>query len=200
MRDEASGAFEVRSGEAGVLEAGEAPTHCTGEAQPGAASWAAPTLSVASRRVGCELAASVGAQYAGFFSSGLEYGPAYRELDRVWAHVGGALGSQEVAEGTLARLRGAAYASTVAVHPAQLDGALQLGAVLTPSGDAGRSVTRLPFAVDNAMLRRSVTDAYAVGTAMNAETVRLVPLLSTNVAGGGAAAGRRGDRGPDRCL
>jgi hypothetical protein len=50
----------------------------------------------------------------------------------------------------------------VAVHPAELDGALQLGAVLARLGGGGEGETRLPFAVDVAVLLGGATDLHAV--------------------------------------
>ena len=59
-------------------------------------------------------------------------------------------------------LRGSTRPQGVAVHPAELDGALQLGAVLSPLGGGSQAETRLPFAVDEAVLRGRATRPYAV--------------------------------------
>ena len=148
--------FEIRSGDADVLERGEALTHCTGEVQPALeVPRAASTVGLASRRGQCERMVSGTAQYYEFHTAGLEYGPSYRKLQRLWAHAG-------AAGGALAQLQGSARVLGVAVHPAELDGAVQLGAVLTPLGAGGQAATRLPFAVDDAVLRGSTPRAYAV--------------------------------------
>ena len=52
----------------------------------------------------------------------------------------------------------------MAVHPAELDGALQLGGALAPVGPAadGATATRLPFGVDESLVRRGADEAWAV--------------------------------------
>ena len=154
------GTFKVHRREAGVLDQDARPAHCTGETQPAAVVWAAPTIGMVSRRGGCERAASVRAQYAGFDAVGLAYGPAYRKLKWAWVDDGGAGGSTTA--GAVARLREATRVESIVVHPAELDGALQLNAVLAPLGGGGRAETQLPFAVDEAVLRGGTTKAHAV--------------------------------------
>ena len=48
------------------------------------------------------------------------------------------------------------------VHPADLDDALCISAAVATSG--GNGETRLPFAVDNALLQGSLSDLWAVRT------------------------------------
>ena len=91
----------------------------------------------------------MGALYDGFDAAGLQYGPGYRTLAQAWSGGGGA-----------ARLRARATHEGTAVHPAELDDALCVGA-LTPCGAEGGG-TRLPFAVDAAVLRRGAGDPWAV--------------------------------------
>ena len=137
VRHDESGAFEVRSGDAG----GSQLTHCTGEAQRPAAARPAPTASAAARRGACGIAASADAQYDGLHAAGLEYGPAYRLLGRTWASEGGASTSGSGGTAAVAVLRDSTRPPGVAVHPAELDGALQLGAVLARLGGGGEGET-----------------------------------------------------------
>merc|ERR1712185_396579 len=84
----------------------------------------------------------VGGVYATLHGNGLHYGPAFRTLES------GALGDGEA----LALLRRRAQWQGTRVHPADLDGALQWTSVLARV-DGGGNETRLPFAVDEALLR-----------------------------------------------
>ena len=164
--DISGGAFEVRSGEAAAGAAG-ALAHCTGAARPAAAAALAWEAGAgAARRGGCERAVSARAQYDGFDAAGLEYGPVYRALERAHAAgdaaADGATGGAR--RGAAARLRSTARPRGVAVHPAELDGALQLGGALAPVGPAadGATATRLPFGVDESLVRRGADEAWAV--------------------------------------
>ena len=93
----------------------------------------------------CDSAAVAGTLYALFRRVGLEYGPAYRTLEMV-------LAAAMVRAGEAgARLRRRAEWQGARVHPADLDGALQLSVVLAGSGEASGE-TRLPFSVERASL------------------------------------------------
>ena len=94
-------------------------------------------------------AAHVGALYDGFSFVGLQYGPGYRTLAQAWG------GDGEAA----ARLRARATREGAAVHPADLDDALCTGPLSSRgegggSREEGGSSTRLPFAVEDALLQR----------------------------------------------
>ena len=78
----------------------------------------------------------VDALYAAFHSVGLQYGPAFRPLRKMWA-------ADDHSEAK-AKLSSRIKLQGTYVHPADLDGALQL-TVLLNSGDEG---AKLPFAVD----------------------------------------------------
>jgi acyl transferase domain-containing protein len=135
------GRFEVLSGahsSAGLLEPS---VHCTGVRAEQATRPAAVArgVSAAEAQARCMLAADVGALYDAFVRVGLEYGPSFRMLRRVWSGGG---------EATAALHRRVRHSGTQ-VHPADLDGALQLTTVV----HAGAfDETRLPFAVDSAVL------------------------------------------------
>ena len=214
--DDSGGTFEVRSGEAAAGEAVGILTHCAGAARPAAAAGRAWEAGAgAARRGGCERAVSAGAQYDGFDAAGLEYGPVYRALERTHA-AGDApsvmqAGRWRTQHGAAARLRSTARPRRVAVHPAELDGALQLGGALAPVGPAadGAAATRLPFGVDESLVRRGAGEAWAVrGHAfapltprchwsVEACAERFSPRLTSRVADH-RDAGRRRDAGPSR--
>jgi hypothetical protein len=131
------GRFEVRSSEADAVEA--STVHCSG-AIAGGNAW--QRIDPASLRAPSR-AVDVGALYDGFDAAGLQYGPGYRTLVQAW---GGA-------SDALARLRARSTHEGTQVHPADLDDALCVGALMASGGDGG--ATRLPFAVDDAMLQGS---------------------------------------------
>ena len=93
------------------------------------------------------------ALYASFGASGLEYGAAHRTLEVAWAARGGGAGAT-----ALARLRRRRDRQGTRVHPADLDGALQLPLVLVR---AGAAQTWLPFAVGAASLAEGIGELRA---------------------------------------
>ena len=116
------GRFDVRSGASTPAEASLTGTtaHCTGSASAGlkAEANAAVHASVRAQRV---IAADVREVYEGYNGVGLHYGPAFRSLAQSWA--------DKSLQGALAQLRyRAAGWATPQIHPADLDGALQLSA------------------------------------------------------------------------
>ena len=89
--------------------------------------------------------------YDCFDGIGLQYGPDYRTLVQAWHSAGVAM----------AQLRARATQEGTAVHPADLDDALCVGA-LGAQGGEGEGGTRLPFAVDEARLQSSMGGLWAV--------------------------------------
>jgi hypothetical protein len=127
--------FEVRSGEQGMFE--DFTAHCSGSLAV-ADEWQwinQPSLRAPLRVF------HVAALYDSFDAIGLQYGPVYRTLEQGWAdtHI------------AVSRLRSRSTREGTAVHPADLDDALCTSAALKFDG----SETRLPFAVDDAMLLQS---------------------------------------------
>ena len=112
------GRFEIGSGEADAIEG--ATVHCSG-ATAGDNIW--QRVDHASLRAPSR-AADVGALSDGFDAVGLQYGPGYRTLVQVWG--GGST--------ALARLRARSTHEGTQVHPADLDDALCVGAVIASSG------------------------------------------------------------------
>ena len=131
----AEGRFEVRAGEG---EGALADVHCSGGV--GMHVGARRTADLAPMHASlCSRACAVSALYAGFHAAGLQYGPRYRTLVEAW---GGE-------RGAVARLRARLTYDGMQVHPSDLDDALCVGALVAPSGG---DETRLPFAVDAALL------------------------------------------------
>ena len=132
-----------------------AAVHCTG-AMMAAADGASRVDLAATRAFAGAHAVSVAALYDAFDAAGLQYGPGYRALLHAWGGGDGGAASARM------RARRSARDGTV-VHPAELDGALQLSAVAASGRGGGREgETRLPFAVDDAQLCGAAGEAWAV--------------------------------------
>ena len=140
------GRFDVRSGADGAV--GHATVHCSGAL--GSHDCAHFAMDWVVRGRSCLLAANLGALYDGYEAVGLQYGPCYRTLVRAW-------GGASVAS---ARLWARSTHEGTAVHPADLDDALCASALIASGGGGGE--TRLPFAVDDALVQGAVGEAWAV--------------------------------------
>ena len=142
--------FDVRSGQAADATLSvDATVHCSGAVMLNDRSAQQDYAAMRGRL--CPRTAEVGALYHMFHSLGLEYGPGYRTLSHLW-------GGRDNA--AAARLRVRTQLQGTQVHPADLDDALCLGA-LTSGGD-GSNETRLPFAVDDALLLGAAGKLWAV--------------------------------------
>ena len=150
------GTFEVRSGDEVALQGSDAPMHCTGTASASAPPQ--QLVSLAARRSGCALTDCVGAQYDMFHTVGLQYGPSYRQLQQAWACE--QRRGDGVWCGAVARLRRRLGLQAVVVHPADLDGSIQLGQFSGRSEVAGKML--LPFALDAALLEGGAVEQWAV--------------------------------------
>jgi hypothetical protein len=137
--------FEVRSGELG----GALAVHCSGGLAAGG-EWGHVDHALVRGR-GCACAAEVASLFDLFDSAGLQYGPAYRTLVQAWG---------DNARGT-SRLRTRSAWQGTQVHPADLDDGLCTSA-LARSGIGGDGETRLPFAVDRALLQGGMGTLWAV--------------------------------------
>ena len=184
----AVGRFEVRSGEGSAAR--DTATHCSG-ALASSGGWYCLS-HVWLRGCSCASAVSVGALYAGFNAVGLQYGPSYRTLMQAWA------GTARAA--ALLRVRSTQQGTQV--HPADLDDALCMSALAAPSGGGGE--TRLPFAVDGALLQGAPGQLRAV----RRRRCACVPLLTSHAGAdryicvcslaGRVAAGQRDGLGAPR--
>ena len=135
-----SGTFEVRSGSGEAVVA----VHCSGHwAAADAAAWR--PLGLAAMRERCCNVADTSTLYAAFSAVGLQYGPAFRALEAAW----------ECGSEATARLRRRSSLAGTQVHPADLDGALQVSLLpwLCSAGQYDSKETRLPFAVDSVLMR-----------------------------------------------
>ena len=138
------GQFEVHSRSTDAME--DTTVHCAGTTIA-AAAW--HCIEQTLLRIDCRTAAHVEALYDGFDSVGLQYGPGYRTLVHVWA------GPRTASS----RLRANSTQDGTCVHPANLDDALCTGVAM---GNKGSSKTRLPFAVDNAILQDAAGKLWTV--------------------------------------
>jgi hypothetical protein len=100
----------------------------------------------------------VGALYDGCDAVGLPYGTGYRTLEQAWGGGGAAA----------ARLRARAASQGTRVHPADLDDALCTSALVPGSAGGG---TRLPFAVDDALLQGGGGELWAAAVRQGADAV-----------------------------
>ena len=152
--------FEARSS-VGDGETEDTALHCTGVLTSSQSSWRHDDLASA-RALSCKQAAHIGALYDGFDAVHLQYGPAYRTILQAWG------GMTDVA----ARLRARARHVGTLVHPADLDDALCMGALITLSGEGGGEA-RLPFAIEEALLQGTPGELWATAARykVNAEAV-----------------------------
>ena len=134
-----SSRFEVRSVDGDAL--GDATVHCSGAFANGGEWHRVEAASARGRS--CTRAAHIGELYDGFDAVGLQYGPRYRTLVCAWG------GSTEA----MAQLRARATQEGTQVHPADLDDALCTRSVIRSGGGDSDGETRLPFALDNALLQ-----------------------------------------------
>ena len=133
-----SGRFDVRSGGDGAMLE-DKTVHCSGGA---AMDSAGHRPNCASLRTFSH-AADAGSLYDCFDKVGLCYGPGYRTLMQAWGTVSDAL----------ARLHARPTHDGTRVHPADLDDALCASAVIASSNGIDGGETRLPFALDDAVLQ-----------------------------------------------
>ena len=179
------GRFEVRTSESEAFE--DAMVHCSG-AMATENGW--QRVDQASQRI-LSRAADVAALYDGFDAVGLQYGPGYRTLINAWGGLSGAL----------ARLRARSTHEGTQVHPADLDDALCASAAMASSGGGE---TRLPFAVDDALLHGAPGELWAVRlhnlqALSNAQSLTLSPCARL-FAGRGASRIRGGRGAAWGCL
>ena len=142
----AGGRFDMRSGVEYALA--DAAVHCSGTV--GAIDGWHRVEHASMRSSVCVRAADVHTLYDGFDAAGLQYGPGYRTLVQAWG------GGVEAA----ARLRQRVAWHALQVHPADLDDALCTTGVIASGGAHGE--TRLPFAVDDALLQGATGMLWAV--------------------------------------
>ena len=137
--------FEVRTSETETFR--DATVHCSGSTATDTIVW--QRVEHASLRT-LSRAADVGALYDGFDAVGLRYGPGYRTLVKAWGS----------ASDALARLRACSPYEGMHLHPADLDDALCTSAAMAASSGGGE--TRLPFAIDDALLQGAPGELWAV--------------------------------------
>ena len=98
--------------------------------------------------------------YAMCYELGLHHGPAFRSLSKTWASDGVGI----------AALRERINRQGMLVHPADLDGCLQLGVAASVARSSG---ARVPFAVDSANLQAATGSLFAVTEFTSVETCNM---------------------------
>ena len=150
--DSSSGRLEVASVNAA---GGDGVAHFAAVRVAGAAAQAIPP-ALRSVRECCPRPVVVPSLYASLRSMGLEYAEDFRTLQSAWA-----------AEATVAaRLRGRKVWPGGGVPPADLDGALQLASLLSPSAS---KETRMPFAIAEARVGASSGRLWAAASQRGAD-------------------------------
>ena len=110
-----------------------------------------PTEHALVHATSCCYSTHLPALYDSFHAVGLQYGPGYRTLIQAWGGAHNAVARLKIRSETARML-----------HPADLDDALCTTAVVGSSGGGG---TRLPFAVDDALLRDLAREPWTVRAA-----------------------------------
>ena len=157
----AVGVFEVRSGDDDTALSPDVSVHCTcgmvGACSP--EMWALLDLPAA-RECCTDKVAGVCYIYDEFYRVGLQYGPAFRALRHAWVAGDRCQSVAQMAQRT--HLQG------THVHPADLDGSLQLTVLIAQNS---KGETRVPFAIDTTFMR--------VVAPRHPWAVRSLPLLAT---------------------
>ena len=155
--------FDVRSGAGDAFT--HATVHCSGNLAP-LNGWRRVDLA-SMHDYACKHASSIDTLYNDFCALGLQYGPGYRTLLQGWRGTGAAA----------ARLRARQTYESAHVHPADLDDAQCVGALVTASGDGE---TQLPFAVDDARLQGTRGTMWAVRSYSPDNVVFVCVLMTWN--------------------
>jgi acyl transferase domain-containing protein/acyl carrier protein len=129
--------FDIRTE---VEDGDESTTHCGGSLEMSLIGDDRHQPCIPAVKKLCAAAVAVAFIYSGFRSVGLQYGPHFRMLATAYATQAGA---------GLGRLHRRTRREGTRVHPADLDAALQLTAVLA---DGAANETRLPFSIGSAAL------------------------------------------------
>ena len=145
------GRFQVRSSEDAVTFA-DAAVHCTGSVDQWEELRQVDQASLRARS--CARPAHLRTVYDAFYAMGLHYGPKFRTLTKAWAGV----------DDALSRLRVRMSLEGTKVHPADLDDALGLTGIqsLAFPASGGSTETRLPYALDGALLQGESGNLWAV--------------------------------------
>ena len=130
--------------------------HCKGEHMVAHLS---KPLDLCERRSSKEHCVETRSMYLAFDAVGLQYGPGYRTLVQMWGGAGNAM----------ARLRARSTREGTQVHPADVDDALCTSGVIALNSGDGE--TRLPFALDSALLQDAARELWAVCRSRRANDV-----------------------------
>ena len=139
--------FEISS----KPEDGDKVVHCAGDTGAVGKAPLGPQPAAVREHTGTSAALEHTALYTALREGGLEYGPEFRMLARVYADKEGGL--------AMAHLSRRRHRYGTKVHPADLDGAIQLTSTLV---DTSSGETRLPFMVAEATLASAAGSMCAV--------------------------------------
>jgi acyl transferase domain-containing protein/NAD(P)-dependent dehydrogenase (short-subunit alcohol dehydrogenase family) len=154
----ANSAFEVFSGRDDVEESWK--LHVTGTivGDPDPTAPALDPVALAHLRAGSEI--SIATFYQELWKTGLEYGPAFRCIERLWVHQGEALGEIRLPQG----LSDAEASESYAIHPALLDCCFQVLAGLDEKLRTGIQGVYLPVGIESVTVhRRASSHVWCVG-------------------------------------
>ncbi len=110
--------------------------------------------------------------YERFARAGVVYGPWFRTVERLWLGVDELLGELRIAPENLVELE--AYT----LHPALLDGALQVAAGALLAGGKAQTEPRLPFSVERVEVLGTLTEKVFVHVRGQAETGAEILLVN----------------------
>ena len=139
-----SSQFEVRSGEPQGQSLVGVTAHCSGTMGGDMQGGTQEADHSAARAVCGVHTMHAPGFYIASHAAGMWYGPDYRSLVQAWDGYDG--------DAALSRLRDRVHWQGTQVHPGDVDGALQLGSVIS-MGKGSSDDTWLPFAIDSALLR-----------------------------------------------
>ena len=154
--------FKVRSGEDDAALAADAAVHCTGAFSAG--SVCRHVDNAMARARDCTLVAHVGGLYDSFDRVERQYGPEYRTLVQAWC------GENEAEAALKVRM----VSTSTVVHPADLDDALCTSELI---GSVSGRETKLPFAVDDALLQGAPGRLWAVRVASSHHTAHTLKSI-----------------------
>src|SRR5690606_18078660 len=137
----------------------------SGDLRPAEGTPPAGSMLLAEIRERCRQEVAVGSTYEAFAALGIEYGPAFRGLQRIWRGEGEALG--------LIELPGTPSITTL------LDAALQLTAAALPGDPAAEHTPYLPLGLGGLTLHEATTPTRLLAHVVLDETGKEQPETLT---------------------
>jgi acyl transferase domain-containing protein/acyl carrier protein len=139
--------FQLFSPPAGEADGESWTLHAGGTIRPDRAAINAPEHeSPEEVRARCEEEVSAEELYEALEEHGLQYGPSFRGVERIWRRDGEAIGRLRVPETVTSE------AAAYGIHPAVLDACFQVLAATLTKDDAGEGAVYLPVRIDELRL------------------------------------------------